>query len=450
MEKRGMAVNNKAMIASGTFGAGIRPSRLRCEYRENPLGIDAVSPRLSWIVKSDEREQKQTAYQVLVASTPETLANDQGDLWNSGRVGSDEAIHVEYAGKRLGSRMQCHWKVRVWDKVGEPSLWSQPSSSWTMGLLDASDWEARWIACHDPSQPPQITARYGYLTWLCTSADTAKWVAVDLGEDREINSVKLCPARPHGERHGAPDFRKYGWKPDAPGFLFPVRFRIEASRLADFSDARTVVDLTGTDVPNPGSAAPIYRFEPISARHVRLTVTRLARREGASFGFALAEMEVFSGPENVAKLASVTAPDSVETGGWSKAGLVDGSVRTDEGIGNASEHPATMVRKEFSVRRPIKRAVLSVTGLGLYELRINGRRVGDQLLAPEWTRYSTRIQYQTYDVTDLLHDGRNAVGAEIGGGWWTGPLVIESPLKNPRFCLLLRLDLELADGLSQT
>ena len=74
------------------------------------------------------------------------------------------------------------------------------------------------------------------------------------------------------------------------------------------------------------------------------------------------------------------------------------------------------------MRGPIKRAIVSVTGLGLYELRINGRRVGDHVLAPEWTRYRNRIQYQTYDVTELLREGRNAVGAQLGGGWWAGPM----------------------------
>ena len=115
------------ICAAGQCWAGVTADRLRCEYQNDPLGIDVTKPRLSWIVKSDERGQKQTAYQVLVASTPETLANDQGDLWDSGRVDSDRTIHVEYAGKPLGRRMRCFWKVRVWDKDGQPSPWSEPA-----------------------------------------------------------------------------------------------------------------------------------------------------------------------------------------------------------------------------------------------------------------------------------------------------------------------------------
>lgn len=252
--------------------AGVNIERLRCEYLTDPLGIDATRPRLSWIVRSDERGQKQTAYRVLAASSLETLADDRGDLWDSGRVESDQAVHVEYAGKPLGSQVRCHWKVCAWDRDGRPSPWSVPAV-WTMGLLMPSDWEAKWIA----NSKPAVT--------------------------------------------------------------------------------------------------------------------------------------------------------------------------------NASAQPAIMVRKEFDLPGTVKRAVVSVTGLGLYELRINGRRVGDHLLAPEWTRYGNRIQYQTYDVTDLLLSGRNAVGAQLHGGWWKGlpvPGVVQPPAEQSRFCLLMRLDIDLADGSKRT
>jgi len=136
------------------------PTHLRCEYRENPLGIDVEKPRLSWVIedrgqKSDVRGRRQTAYQVLVASSEELLRKNKGDLWHSGKVASDQSIQVEYQGKPLESRMYCHWKVRVWlaasklpgeggDKKGKAMDWSQPAF-WSMGLLDPEDWQARWI-----------------------------------------------------------------------------------------------------------------------------------------------------------------------------------------------------------------------------------------------------------------------------------------------------------------
>ena len=88
------------------------------------MGIDAGHPRLSWTVVPidiESRGLEQTAYQVLVASTPEKLARVQGDLWDSGKVCSDRTIHMEYAGQPLRTRMRCHWKVRVWDENGNSS-----------------------------------------------------------------------------------------------------------------------------------------------------------------------------------------------------------------------------------------------------------------------------------------------------------------------------------------
>jgi len=114
-------------------------ANLRCEDLKNPLGIDLTKPQLSWVMeeksqKPGSRAQKQTAYQVLVASSPELLARDNGDLWDSGKVGSDRSLQVEYAGKALASRMRCTWKVRVWDRDGKASAWSQPAL-WTMGVV---------------------------------------------------------------------------------------------------------------------------------------------------------------------------------------------------------------------------------------------------------------------------------------------------------------------------
>jgi alpha-L-rhamnosidase len=128
---------------------------LRCEYLENPLGIDVLKPRLSWTTASEARGWMQGAYQILVASSPELLKQDEGDLWDSGKVASGQSIHVAYAGKALTSRMRCYWKVRVWDKEGRPSGWSG-SAMWSMGLLEPEAWQgAEWIGWdHVPEAKP--------------------------------------------------------------------------------------------------------------------------------------------------------------------------------------------------------------------------------------------------------------------------------------------------------
>ena len=139
---------------------------LRCEYLVDPLGIDVVRPRLGWILQSALREQKQTAYQVLVASSPAKLVNDQGDLWDSGKVPSDQSIQVEYAGKALASRQTCWWKVRVWNRHGISSAWSA-AAHWTTGLSDPRDWQASWIGVKET--PPAGATAVGPLRIISAS-----------------------------------------------------------------------------------------------------------------------------------------------------------------------------------------------------------------------------------------------------------------------------------------
>jgi alpha-L-rhamnosidase len=130
----------------------LRVSKLLCEYQENPLGIDIPQPKLGWQLLSDHPNQKQRAYQILVASVPGLLQAGKGDLWDSGRVRSTESVHVKYAGAPLKSRLQCYWKVRVWDDSGNASEWSEPGS-WEMSLLDQGDWRAVWIGSGPAHEP---------------------------------------------------------------------------------------------------------------------------------------------------------------------------------------------------------------------------------------------------------------------------------------------------------
>lgn len=138
---------------------------LRCETLENPVGIDVAQPRMSWEIAVKEHAVVQTAYQILVASTPEKLAGNEGDMWNSGKVMSDQSIQVTYKGKPLKSRQDCYWKVKVWTNKGE-SEWSQPAH-WSMGLLHANDWKGKWIGADTSfawdsahTQFSRLSARY--------------------------------------------------------------------------------------------------------------------------------------------------------------------------------------------------------------------------------------------------------------------------------------------------
>jgi alpha-L-rhamnosidase len=427
------------LAAPQTVSADLRPAQLRCEYRVDPLGVDVPRPRLSWILLSDQRGQRQTAYQVLVASDPQKLSGDVGDLWDSGWVESDESIQVAYAGSPLGSEKRCHWKVRVKDAAGKTCEWSRPAL-WSMGLLAPGDWKAQWIADAAAAARVLVAPHNGYHSEIAKTADVPKWVAIDLGKVQRIDAVRLHPARP------------YDWQPDTPGFLFPLRLKIEVAQKADFSDAKTVVDKTAEDLASPGAAAVAYRFDPSDARHVRLTATRLRQRDPGHFGLALAEMEVLSGEKNVARDGAVTSPDSIETGSWARKNLNDGRLLPVRGSDTAPL-PPVMLRKEFPIEGRIARATVHVTARGLYELSINGRRVGYQLLAPEWTDYDRRIQVQKYDVTELVREGPNAIGAVLGDGWYAGRIGL-APAPGRYFYgthtqLLMQLTVETADGRRQ-
>lgn len=231
-------------VATLAANAGnLKPVALRSEYRVNPLGIDEAQPRLTWRVESSERAQRQTAYQILVASSEKLLGAGKADLWDSGKVTSDQTVNVVYAGSLLGSRQRCFWKVCVWDKDGT-AKWSAPGS-WTMGLLNKGDWSADYISHRDTT--------------------------------------------------------------------------------------------------------PVHK----STKELFLPAAR-------------------------------------------------------------------QYRKEFSAPKQVKRATIYATALGIYELYLNGERVGDAHFAPGWTDYHQRAYYWTYDVTSQVRRGGNALGAWVADGWYSG------------------------------
>jgi len=242
--------------------------QLTCEYLANPMGIDVTNPRLSWILESSQRGQRQTAYQVLVASSEDNLKHNKSDLWDSGKVTSEQSIHIVYAGKPLKSRQRCWWKVSVWDKDGSQTAFSEPGF-WEMGLLEKSDWRAKWLS--------------------------------------------------------------------------------------------------------------------------------------------------ISGESN-----------------------------------SQEAQPSPFFRREFAAANGIKKARAYISGLGYYELYLNGQRVGDHVLDPAFTRYDKRVLYAMYDVTNRLKEGKNAVGIVLGNGWYFRHNVEEWDFhKSPwraRPTFICQIEIEFVDG----
>lgn len=290
----------------------LTPTRLRCEYLADPIGVDEAHPRLSWIVESDSRGASQSAYRILVASSPELLAQDEGDLWDTGRVESGRMAHIAYAGEPLHSRDVCFWKVITWDEAGTRGPWSEVAS-WEMGLLHDRDWSASWIDAEPTTLPIEIVSA----------------------------------------TYGTPD----------------------GSVGVDVTQAvRTLAE----------------QGEPISA-------TNDALGGDPAFG--------------VRKQLTVTAK-------------VDGLSVTKVGNeGRTAEFNNTRypyLRRTFNIEKPIARARLSTTALGVADTFINGQRIGEARLAPGWTDYRERVHYLTFDVTDHLRVGENAIGAMVAPGWFAG------------------------------
>ena len=243
----------------------IKPSALKCEYLTNPLGIDIAAPRLSWklLATSDQVfNQKQQAYQILVASSAEKLSEENADLWNSGKVNSDATTQLAYKGKPLASEQKCYWKVKVWNNQTDSTPWSE-AAFWSMGLLHPTDWKAKWIG----DEPDLVQKAY--------KENLDKY---DLASKAELTNVRPVP-------------------PASP-----------------------------------------------------------------------------------------------------------------------------MLRKKFTVKSAVKSAFLYASALGYYEIELNGSKVGDHVLAPEWTDFNKRIQYQSYDVTQNLKIGDNMLSSLLGDGWYLGML----------------------------
>ena len=403
------------------------PHDLRCEYLVNPLGIDAQVPRLSWKLNDSRRGAVQAAYQVLVASSEERLAAHEGDLWDSGRIDSDQSVHVEYGGKSLGSRQQCFWKVRTWDGEGKSSSWS-PTAFWEMALLRPKDWSAKWIST---PLPPLLTA----------PVPMGKWIGPPTA----------------GEKKTA-YFRAEFFLNAAPPLVYGV-INITA-------DNKYTLYMNGTQIGEEGDCSTVEAYLlGTELKQGRNVVAVEASNAEGPFGVALG-MRVYDVDDRTVLvqssgewLCSGNAPMNWHHPSFTAEGWVEAEVLADYGEEPWGKLPrrmgkprqSIMVRRDFTLPNRAARARAYVSGLGMYELWINGMRVGSDIFTPGWTHYPKRVQYQVYDVTDLLTPGENAVGAILGNGWWSGGLgwgggLFRFAKENENLRFLLQLEMECAGG----
>lgn len=407
-------------ITGLAVGASATPVHLRCEYLVNPLGIDVATPHLSWQSDNTERNWKQAVYQVLVASSAEMLRTGSADVWDSGRVSSDESVGIAYGGPALESRKRYYWKVRVWDAAGRV-FESMEEAWWEMGLLHPDDWKAKWIRWRNPEDADDregmrwIWASDHVLT--VTPRETATFrTTVEISEKPTGAVLMLATvgdyvAKVNGREVG----RKSRWT------TFDER---------DISDVlvigKNTVEVTVTAPPDGGKFTTAALTALIKIRNAR-GVTRIPSDERWE-----------AKGQNESK--------------WHPARVV-GVRLPDKRLGDPGElpQPAAYLRRTFAVSKPVQHARLYVTALGSYRVFLNGRRVGVDVMTPDFTDYRKRVLYQAYDVTGLLVDGSNAIGALLGYGWYGSPLTWDGVhFFPPPLRFLAQLEIDYADGSHET
>lgn len=409
------------------LSAWAKPVHLRCEYLENPLGIDTLAPRLSWQSDNVERDWKQSAYDILVASSADLLAANKADIWDSGRVDSDDSVGIVYAGPSLESRHRYYWKVRVWDVTGRASE-SFEAAWWEMGLLHPSDWKAQWIRWQNPDEEVDRAAT----PWIWISGENA--FAVPPGAKVEFRTTIKLREKP-SEAEFAITARQ--------SFIARVNGR-EVGRKARWG-AFDQLDITndlviGKNSVEVGVIAPAGSdSSPLANKTVMAGFAALIkiRRPDGSFTRLPASGRWQARRKNGEK--------------WRSAQVV--ADLADQRLGDPGPlpQPAAYLRKSFQIHKELNHARLYVTALGSYRVFLNETRVGDDVLTPGFTDYRRRVLYQAYDVTSRLRSGPNAIGAILGDGWYGSPLTwAGAHIFSPPDRFFAQLELDFSDGSNQT
>ena len=430
------------------FAGSVTSRKLRCEYLNDPLGIDTDKPRLSWVADDGRapnadakakvsRGLGQTAYQVLVASSDKLLEKNAGDLWDSGKVQSDSTAFIAYAGKPLPSRQACFWKVKIYDQDGKDCGWSTPAK-WEMGLLKAEDWKAKWIEAAAEK----------------TSADEslagAQWIWFP-----EPNT-DLNRGAPSGDRF----FRCHltvpaGAKPKSAALLVTVD-----DEYALFVNGKEVGKMAEKD----GWRRPKrYDLAPLLAEGENCIALAAKNHESAAGVCAKVTIQYADGNPQVIVSDKQWKAGDKPADGWTAVAFNDGAWKAAAEIApvgkgiwgefeSAKSGPVPMLRKTVKLAdKPVAKARLFVTARGLYQMNINGQRVGDSVFAPEWTDYRKRIRYNVYDVTSLLKKGDNVLAALLGEGWHSGHIGLGGyKYYGKKTALFAQLELSYADGASET
>ncbi|CAN5427558.1 glycoside hydrolase family 78 protein [soil metagenome] len=402
LDRRQLLALAGASSALAAPSAGAARPRLgiaapRVDYLEQPLGLENPTPRFSWILAAGaKRDVVQSAYRITVAASTAALRAGAPLLWDSGKIASSATFDVAYGGPALTSAQRCWWRVEAWDQTGRAAALA-PAAWWEMGLLDAADWTAGWLEAEDEAMRAE---RLEGVHWVWGATDDAKprqfrWrfdleevpvsARLTVSAKDSLNGLWLDDQNllKPGDRTA------WGQGPtfDLPALTAGVHIvALEAGLRLD--EPRPVIG---------GAVAAVLRLTFADGRQ-----RRIHAREGWTTALGASEGWRAPGFDDRAWPAAQPARTTPPCHPW-----VTG--------------PAMLLRRDFTLDKPVVSARLYATALGGYEARINGAKVSDAVLAPESTDFRTRALYQVHDVTGLVNQGDNALVAIVADGWFASP-----------------------------
>ncbi|MEU6536952.1 family 78 glycoside hydrolase catalytic domain [Streptomyces sp. NPDC047000] len=365
------------------------------EHRGEPLGVDAARPRFGWRLGSSAAArdwQHQSAYQIRVSAS----RKGGNVVWDSGRVVSGQQLGIAYGGPGLRSLTRYFWRVRVWDTQGRAGAWSAPRWFETGLLAAADEWRGAFVG--QPAAPDLSGASW---IWY-PEGDPASGVPVGTRYFRRTFTLS-----------GAPSAASLVVTGDDTADVWVNGSLVSTSpRVTDSWKSAALVDVTGRLTAGSNTIA--------------IACTNTTQSPAS----VIAKLVVTGGPTLVTDAAWKAGQDEQQD--WQQDGFDDGAWPAARAVAQYGGgqwgsqvgvvKPAPLLRKSFTVRGRVASARLLTTALGLHETRLNGVRVGADVLAPGWTDYAKRLQYKVFDVTDQVRQGTNVLAARLGNGWYSGSL----------------------------
>ncbi len=438
--------------------SAVEVTRLRTEAMENPVGIDVERPSFSWTLEAgDERGVAQEAYEIDVFAD----AAHGGKVWSSGRVASDRQIDVPYGGGRLAPSTRYYWTVTVWDNKGREAA-SAENAYFETGLLGAGWDGARWIRMPERREEEPAPARYMVEADFEIERQAAGIVFSASDEDNlHLWSINVRDKdAPFLRRHVKAD-GKYSYTDTGLGAAFtkeeltgkPHHLKIDV----DGTAVDTYVDGKHVDTYEDSTGGPHVGLVGFRAFHdtamdetacfdnVKVTVFDGGRADGQGM---VAFSEDFEGSGHDFSDGVVVSKDG------NRMLRVSSTYGENCAMRNPRRQGIPMFRKVFGVKGAVKSAKIYASALGVFDLFLNGSRVGraepdgtvrHDELKPGWTDYRKEVNYMAYDVTPLLRGGRNAIGAQVSNGWWSGAIA-RGVYGSPAAGFIAKLRIEYEDG----